>query len=571
VSTHSTVARQFVDALVALGFTRIFGNLGTDHVAIIEEMARREGTGEPIPRMILCPHETVAVHMAGAMAHLTGEGQAVLVHVDAGTANATMGLHNLARQRLPVLLMAGRSPYELRGQLPGGRDNPIHWVQDPYDIGSLVRPYAKWEYDLRGGPVAAEILTRAQDVMHSDPRGPVFLTLPREVLGAEAPEPWPDAPRHGPVAAGGCAPEVASRIAEALMAAENPAVVTAYLGRDPQAVPALVELAEAAGLAIVEAAPHWLNFPRDHALHGGFDAAPHVKGCDLGLLLDVDVPWVPRFVQPNPRARWIQVDVDAIKRDFPLWGFPAEIRVQGACRDVLRQVLAALRERAGGDFATRVAARRARLTVAAQERRARFAAAAAEPGTRGAITPAHLCAAIARHLGADDILVNEGVRNTPAALAQMPRTRPGTYMGIAGGGLGFSGGFALGAKLARPDSRVVQIVGDGAFQFMAADAVFATAQAYALPILTVVLDNGGWQAVKEAVLRAYPQGAAVAAGQYHARMHGKRRAFEQVGMAFGAHGERVEDPAALPDALARCFAALDRGQAAVLNVSVTKL
>lgn len=571
MSTKSTVARQFVDALVSLGFARIFGNLGTDHVAIIEELARREGAGEPIPQMLLCPHETVAVHMAGAMAHLTGQGQAVLVHVDAGTANAAMGLHNLARQRLPVLLMAGRSPYELRGQMPGGRDNPIHWVQDPYDIGSLVRPYAKWEYDLRGGPVAAEILTRAQDVMQSDPRGPVFLTLPREVLGAEAPEPWPDAPRHGAVPAGGCTPEVAARIAEALIAAENPVAVTTYLGRDPEAVGALVDLAEAAGIAVVEAAPHWLNFPRDHAQHGGFDAAPHVKACDLGLLLDVDVPWVPRFVQPNPAASWIQVDVDAIKRDFPLWGFGAETRVQGACRDVLRQVLAALRERADAGFASRVAARRTRLAAASAERRARFAATAADAGQQGAITPAHLCAAIARHLGDEDIVVNEAVRNTPAVLAQIPRTRPGTYMGIAGGGLGFSGGFALGAKLARPSSRVVQIVGDGAFQFMAADAVFATAQAYTLPILTVVLDNGGWQAVKEAVVRAYPQGAAVAADQYHARLQGQRRAFEQVGAAFGAHGERVEDPAALPDALARCFAALDRGQAAVLNVAVTKL
>jgi acetolactate synthase-1/2/3 large subunit len=571
LSTRNTVARQFVDALVRLGFPRVFGNLGTDHVAIIEELARREGAGEPIPEMILCPHETVAVHMAGAMAHLTGEGQAVLVHVDAGTANAAMGLHNLARQRLPVLLMAGRSPYELRGQLPGGRDNPIHWVQDPFDIGSLVRPYAKWEYDLRAGPVTEELLARAQDVMQSDPRGPVFLTLPREVLAAEAPEPWPDAPRHGPVAAGGCAPEVAARIAEALIAAENPVIVTAYLGRDADAVPALVALAEAAGIVVVEAGPHWLNFPRDHALHGGFEAAPHVKGCDLGLLLDVDVPWVPRFVQPNPQARWIQVDVDAIKRDFPLWGFPAGLRVQGACRDVLRQVLDAVRERADAGFAARVAARRARLEAAARERRARFAAAAAQPGAPGAITPAHLCAAIARHLGDADIVVNEAVRNTPAVLAQIPRTRPGTYMGIAGGGLGFSGGFALGARLARPGARVVQVVGDGAFQFMAADAVFATAQAYGLPFLCVVLDNGGWQAVKEAVVRAYPQGAAVAAEQYHARLQGQRRAFEQVGQAFGAQGERVEDPAALPGALERAFAALDRGQAAVLNVAVTKL
>jgi acetolactate synthase-1/2/3 large subunit len=137
--------------------------------------------------------------------------------------------------------------------------------------------------------------------------------------------------------------------------------------------------------------------------------------------------------------------------------------------------------------------------------------------------------------------------------------------------LGFSGGVALGAKLARPDNRVLQIIGDGGFHFSTPTSVYAVAQQYRLPIFTVVLDNGGWQAVKEAVLRVYPDGAAAASDAFQARLAGEQRGFAQVASAFGAHGETVDDPAQLNDAIKRCLAAVDSGQAAVLCVRVTQL
>jgi acetolactate synthase-1/2/3 large subunit len=94
------------------------------------------------------------------------------------------------------------------------------------------------------------------------------------------------------------------------------------------------------------------------------------------------------------------------------------------------------------------------------------------------------------------------------------------------------------------------------------------AQAQGLPIFTVVLDNGGWQAVKEAVLRVHPDGPAAQAGQFQARLQGEKRHFEQVAQAFGAYGECVSDPADVPQAIARCLQALQDGRAAVLNVQI---
>ena len=571
--SHST-AHYFLEGLADLGIEYLFANLGTDHVSLIEELARWDRDGRAHPQVILCPHETVAIHMAGGYAAISGRGQAVLVHVDAGTANASMGMHNLFRARVPVFLMAGKAPYTLRGELPGSRDNYVHFVQDPYDIGSLVRPYVKWEYSLPSGVVAKEVLTRGYALMQSDPAGPVYLTLPRETLA----QPWEEAAirafppeRYGPVRAGGVAPDSARRIAAQLLAAENPIAIASYLGRKPEAVAALDALARECGMRVFESNPVYLNIPRDSPCFAGFDASSAIAAADLGLLLDVDVPWVPQRVPDDLRTRWLHIDVDAIKKDFPVWGFPTDLRVQADCATVLGQVLEIIRAEADADFRARAAQRIASWEANRQERAQRIAAAAGVGGKEGAISADFLCAALNAALGQDDIVINEAIRNTFPVLDQIMRTRPQTYFGLSGGGLGFSGGMALGAKLARPDSRVVQIVGDGGFHFSAPTAVYAVAQQYGLPLFTVVLDNGGWQAVKESVLRVYPGGAAAAANAFQSRLEGGQRHFEQIASAFGAHGEAVSDPAEVAGAIGRCLAAVDAGRAAVLAVRVTPL
>ena len=569
-TSHSS-AHHVLAGLTELGLDYVFSNFGTDHVSIIEELARWDKEGRPHPTVLLCPHENVAIHMAAGYAFMTGRGQAVMVHVDAGTANAAMGMHNLFRTRLPVMLMAGKSPFTLRGELPGSRDNYVHFVQDPFDIASLVRPYVKWDYSLPSGVIAKEVLRRGHAVMQSDPPGPVYLTLPREVLAEDVADdkvrPF-SAERYGAVLAGGIDAARAQAIADQLMAAEQPIAVTSYLGRKAEAVAALEDLALLCGLRVYEFSPSYLNISRSSPCFAGFDVGPALAGADLGLLLDVDVPWLPKFAQENPATRWTHIDVDTIKKDFPMWGFATDLRVQADCDAVLRQVAALVRAQADEGFHAKVAQRIQGWVAANQARAATVAKTAENPGQIGAISPAYLCAALGAAIAPQDIVVNEAIRNTFAVLNQISRTLPLTLMGCAGGGLGYSGGMALGAKLACPQVRVIQIVGDGGFHFSTPSSVYATAQSYQLPIFTVVLDNGGWQAVKEAVLRVYPDGQAKAADEFQARLQGEQRHFEQVAQAFGAYGERVSDPAQVPAAIARCLAAVDAGQAAVLNVQI---
>src|SRR5499433_2785755 len=253
--TRST-ADLFLEGLVEVGVDYLFCNLGTDHAPLIEELANRRRLGAPVPKVIVCPHENTAEHMAGGYAMVTGRGQAVLVHVDVGTANTTNAMHNRYRSRLPVLLMAGKAPFTAHGELVGTRDNYVHFVQEPFDQGSLVRPYIKWEWTLPSGVLVKEALRRAHTVMHSEPKAPVYLMLPREILT----EMWSDedirsypAERFGNAQSSGTDPRLIERLADAIIGAKAPILLTSYAGRTPGASEAILRLAELAGIRVYEA------------------------------------------------------------------------------------------------------------------------------------------------------------------------------------------------------------------------------------------------------------------------------------------------------------------------------
>ena len=254
--TDFSTAYYLLEGLNEIGIEYLFCNLGTDHAPIIEEMAHRRQRGEAMPKVVRCPHENTAAHMAAGYALVTGRGQGVLVHVDVGTANAANGMHNAYRSRLPMLLMAGRAPYTTHGELVGTRDTHVHFVQEPFDQGSLVRPYTKWEWTLPSGVVVKEALQRAYSVMQSEPRGPVYLMMQRETLT----EHWDvdeirryAGDRFGPLAGGGADPKLIAQLADRLVAAENPILITGYGGMDALTAQKIVELGEFAGIPVFEA------------------------------------------------------------------------------------------------------------------------------------------------------------------------------------------------------------------------------------------------------------------------------------------------------------------------------
>jgi acetolactate synthase-1/2/3 large subunit len=275
-------------------------------------------------------------------------------------------------------------------------------------------------------------------------------------------------------------------------------------------------------------------------------------------------------VQPKEDAFWAHIDIDTLKPGSPMWTFPGNMRMQGDSGRILDQLLEELKARATPRFTEAAATRLKRIKAARDKRIARAAELAADKGKPGAINPHYLAAELAKLLDDDDMIFNEGVTNAPAVLMQIPRRVPNTTVRAGGGGLGWSGGTALGAKLAAPDRLAVQICGDGGFYFGNPTSVFAVAQQYKLPILTIVMDNTGWSAVKQSTLRVFPEGQAKSAGAFEANLAPDVH-FAKVGEAFGAHAEEVSDPADVPAALERCVKAVRGGRAAILHARVTRL
>src|SRR5919109_4768093 len=177
-----TTAEAYLELLAARGVEYFFGNAGTDFAPIVEAYARRYAHGQTLPRPLTVPHEVVAVSMAHGYAMVTGRAQAVMLHVIVGTANGLGGVMNAARANVPMLFTAGRNPITEQG-FRGSRDRQIHWAQESFDQGAIVREFVKWDYELRNFAQLETVVDRALAIASAEPAGPVYLTLPREVLG----------------------------------------------------------------------------------------------------------------------------------------------------------------------------------------------------------------------------------------------------------------------------------------------------------------------------------------------------------------------------------------------------
>ncbi|MBX5466470.1 MAG: thiamine pyrophosphate-requiring protein [Firmicutes bacterium] len=561
-----TGADALTDALLAVGVEYLFVNLGTDHPALVESWARRTAEGRPLPRIVTSPHETVALAAAMGYADVSGRMQAVLVHVDVGTQNLGGMVHNAARGRVPVLILAGASSVTLHGEMKGSRTDFIQFVQDVYDQRGIVREYMKWSYEVKTGKVLPMLVFRATQMARSDPAGPVYLVAAREML--EEPV-SPDWPREVWAEPGETAlpPAAVRRVVEAIAASERPVIITAYAGRRPEAVERLVALSERLAVPVVESSRRFLNFPDTHPHHVGHEAPRLVQEADLIVILDADVPWVPLDATPRPGTRVFHLDLDPIKAGIPLWHLPIEAAWRVSAPVALEQCLAYLDAGFAQDPA-KLAARRRWI----QRQRAAWEAgspAHPDPGAPGAISPEYVSQVLNTLIGPEALVINETCSRAAGAVNRyLPRTRAGTLFSSGASSLGWGGGAALGAKLAAPERLVVHLTGDGAFMFSVPTAVYWMARRYQAPFLTVVFDNANWDAARRATIRQHPDGFGARTGCFFTDFENPPAYHEIARAAGGAFGVRVERPEAVADALAQAIAAVREGSPAVVNIAV---
>jgi acetolactate synthase-1/2/3 large subunit len=501
-----TTSTAFLDALVEGGVACLFANFGSDHPAILESLAEARATGRRAPKVVTCPNEMVALAAAQGYAQITGRAQAVLVHVDCGTQSLGGALHNVARARVPVLIFAGQSPLTQGGELRGSRNEFIHWIQDVFDQRGIVRGYVKYNYEIRTGANVKQIVHRALQFAHSDPKGPVYLTAAREVLEAETTPSADRASDYVPLQASAIPADDVALLVNELASARRPLVVTSSMGRNVAAVAELVRFCERLGVGVLDSNPTHVNFPADHAMYQGNQGNepqqnPVLAEADVILLLDTDVPWIPTVNRPANRARIYQIDCDPLKEAMPLWHIPVRRAFRADPATVLRQM-----NRYVDSLAVDAGERRAHYAQLHDARERELMA--RERLLGDAITPEWLTAAVRERCDAGTIFLNEGITNYKAIAEHVRATAPATLFTSGGSSLGWSGGAAIGMKLACPERMVVSLTGDGSYMFSQPSTVHWMARQYATPFLQVVYNNRGWRAPKYSVLAVHPDGYA---------------------------------------------------------------
>ncbi len=560
--TARITAESFLSRLAERGVEYVLANAGTDFAPIIEALSRNPGVNRKYPRFITVPHENVAVAMAHGYYRVSGKPAVVMVHVTVGTANTVCGLMNAARDNVPLILAAGRTPLTESGHA-ASRTRPIHWGQEMFDQGSLVRELVKWDFELRAGQPVESVVDRALDIAMSEPCGPVYLTLPREVLADPAIAPRRDTVR--PLGASAAVPsyEAVEEAAALMSAAEFPLILTGATGRSPEAMTALALLAEEFAIPVVQPEATDISLPTDHPMCFGFDAAPFIGKADAVAVFDSAVPWIPSLHPLRPGATIAWFGQDPLFTRYPFREFEADLLVTGetgAAMAMLRECLAGAMRNQGAA----IEARRAALGKVRHEMTVRRQQAIERVKDHTQVHPLYLAHCVNELKAKDAIIISE-LGLPPSGL---DLTAPRSYLASSlAGGLGFGLGAALGAKLAAPDREVIATVGDGSYYFGNPLAYHFVGRAEKLPTLTIIANNQAWHAVRQATHDVYPHGHAAKANTMPLVELGPAPDFEMVARSCGGSGEKVTTSEQLMPALRRAFDAIRSGTPALLNVT----
>jgi acetolactate synthase I/II/III large subunit len=545
----------------------LFGNAGTDFPSIIEGLSKSL-TGEgSAPTPVTVPHENLAVAMAHGYYVATGRLASVMVHVNVGTANAICGVMNAARENVPVLMTSGRTPLTEEG-FDGSRSLYIHWGQEMFDQGGVMREMVKWDYELRNAKQVETIVDRAVTVAMTEPRGPVYLSLPREVLAEKPGDFTYQSPtRRHPARPAAADANAIDEAAEILANAENPMIITASMGQNRAAVPALESLAERFALPVITYRPRYVNISSDHPMHMGYEPGPYLPDADAILVIDCDVPWIPSLHKLNPDAKVIHLGADPLYENYPVRGFQCDLGIRGSSGTSIPMLEEAMagREKAAK---ARIDARRSKIAGIkgdqAAANQARIEKIASGTASMDNAWVAHCLNQVKQD---DDILVSE----SQLALGNIALREPGSFFGTSpSGGLGWGLGASLGVKLGQKDKRVFCVVGDGAYMFGNPTPMHFVSAAYDLPTLTVIMNNKMWGSVRKATLGLYPDGAAASSNQAPLTYLDPAPEYHKIVQASDGYGEEVTDPADLQAALERGIKAVevDKRQA-VINVHTT--
>jgi acetolactate synthase-1/2/3 large subunit len=548
-----------LQAIAANGVQALFFCGGTDNFYFMESVAKFKAQKRPTPELITVLHESDAVYMNMGYFQYTGRPQVTALHVNSGTINAGAAWQEAWNANAGIVVMAGRTPWTTKNELPGARSHYVHWQQEMYDQAGIVRQHVKWDYEIRTVENASLVVQSAFRIAATEPCGPVYITLPREIMAARLKGGIAYSPADFPPAASAQGDSAALReAARLLVSARNPVIVVRNMGRHPEAVASLVELAEKLALPVASD-DVFMNFPKRHWARSSADLGNR----DLILIIDHDVPWAG--ADPPRTTKIISMDSDPMRLKQPLWGFPVHIPITCDSSKTL-PILCQMTDEFITSADKKAFAER-RLALAAAQKEADGATKSGIEKARRAfpLSPVWIRECVNRVSDENTILLWE-----LASIGQGDRTPPGHVFSQNAANLGNAWPRAVGIKLAAPEKTVIASGGDGSAVFSNPEAVLWTARKYHAPVLYIVNNNHKYGAVENNL--SVFGGADSYAGRagYNGSDLSPSPNFAMIAQAMGAYGEKVTEPDELPHALTRALDAVKGGQPALLDTVIVK-
>ncbi len=556
-----------IDLFKSNGIEYIFCSPGSEWVPVWEGLSRRYGQGEKSPKYINCRHEMLAVSMAIGYAKTSGRLPAVLLHTGVGSLHAAMAIRAAYLAQVPMIICVGEfSTHGGEGDAkpPGGQ-----WLRYLSDIGgplALVSPYVKWSNTVKSRDSLLDSVYRGCQIARTVPRGPVFLSIAGELLLKPMPE--IKIPRTSHIEA---LPELRPRdleeVARQLIESRQPLIITEYAGKQPEAVSKLIELAELLSIPVFECSePSLANFPKSHPLHMGYDASEALQEADTVFVVGATVPWYPPSAFPRNGARVILLDETPLHEKLPYWGYQIDLSLTADIGQGLAALVDVVRTEVNktGQPEPRYRERFEHWRTRHEQMLEQWETEAlAEQKTRP-ISSKWFFHTVSRILPGDSIILEETILHSHSLRRYL--AEPNRYGRLCHGSLGIGLGEAAGVKLVYQDRPVVFFISDGTFNYNPVLAGLGLFQEYHMPILIIILNNGGYRAMKLGYHDSYPEGWAVTHKEYLGVDITPEPDYTKVAEAFGAYGERVEEPGDIEPALNRALQQIGQGRAALLNV-----
>ena len=556
----------FIELLNAHGVGKVFINPGAETVGIQSCVASARVEGKKSPQLVLCLDESVAAAAAYGNYMVTGNPQVVMVHSELGSLQLGGNLQNLQWGRVPTVILAAYQEIDVQRTL---------WNGQPYDQGGIVRNSVKYDRRLKGDEDLSEVLIEAFNIACTEPTGPVYLCFPMGYLYREIEKPESLPTAKATVSLPALDMQALAKMADIILDAKNPLLVSGNAGRYPQNVAALTSLAETLSASVLTGYS-WMNFPSNHPLCVGIEQIGGSRKMDAGydeadviLAIDYAMPYVSSAPLPKPETRILHIDIDPLTQGRLLWGRGADIFMKADAREAIPALNELLKSKITVEKKTEFAERFRRIADRNEKTRQGWYRAARDRANQDPVCADYLCYWLNQLIDEDTIVINHTLSQCASVTEQIVRAKPGAWFGCPSGAIGWAPGAALGAASAAPGKTVVAIMTDGGFVWGCPTSTFWTSANYRFPFLAIICNNKGYGAVRDIQLgmlkEGYPSEQFIAESAVDFMPD-----YALIAQGAGAFGRAVTKTEDVIPALKEALETVRKGRPAVLDVHLPR-